>query len=130
LLNYFDKLHFKAGRKQLQYAAHFTGIRSMSPATPEQNQTRGYVIPIGGAEAKRKDPVILERFVELCGGEDARILVIPTASLLDETGPSYQELFESMGARAVCIPIEERDDCYQDDILATLERASGIFITG
>ena len=102
----------------------------MSPATPEQNQTRGYVIPIGGAEAKRKDPVILERFVELCGGEDARILVIPTASLLDETGPSYQELFENMGARAVCTPIEERDDCYQDDILATLERASGIFITG
>ena len=102
----------------------------MSPAIPEHNQTRGYVIPIGGAEAKRKDPVILERFVELCGGEDARILVIPTASLLDETGPSYQELFESMGAKAVCIPIEERDDCYQDDILATLERASGIFITG
>lgn len=102
----------------------------MSPATPEQNQNRGYVIPIGGAEAKRKDPVILERFVALCGGADARILVIPTASLLDETGPLYQELFEGMGAKAVCTPIEDRDDCFQEDILATLERASGIFITG
>ena len=102
----------------------------MSPAITEHNQTRGYVIAIGGAEAKRKDPVILERFVELCGGENARILVIPTASLLDETGPAYQELFENMGAKAVCIPIEERDDCYLDDTLATLERASGIFITG
>jgi len=40
----------------------------MSPATPVQDQPRGYVIPIGGAEAKRKDPVILERIVELCGG--------------------------------------------------------------
>ena len=102
----------------------------MSPATPAQGQNRGYVIAIGGAEAKRKDPVILERFVKLCGGEDARILVIPTASLLDETGPLYQELFEDMGAKAVCIPIEERDDCYQDEILGTLERATGIFITG
>lgn len=102
----------------------------MSPATPAQGQNRGYVIPIGGAEAKRKDPVILERFVELCGGDDARILVIPTASLLDETGPLYQELFEGMGAKAMCIPIEERDDCYQDEILDTLERATGIFITG
>lgn len=102
----------------------------MSPATPAQGQNRGYVIPIGGAEAKRKDPVILERFVELCGGDDARILVIPTASLLDETGPLYQELFEGMGAKAMCIPIEERDDCYQDEILETLERATGIFITG
>ena len=102
----------------------------MSPATPVIDQSRGYIIPIGGAEAKRKDPVILERFVELCGGENARILVIPTASLLDETGPQYQELFEGMGAKAVCIPIEDRDHCYQDDILETLEKATGIFITG
>jgi len=102
----------------------------MSPATPVINQPRGYVIPIGGAEAKRKDPVILKRFVELCGGKDARILVIPTASLLDETGPIYQELFEDMGARSVCIPIEDRDHCYQDDILEALEKATGIFITG
>jgi len=102
----------------------------MSPATPEKDQPRGYVIPIGGAEAKRKDPVILERFVELCGGNEARILVIPTASLLDETGPLYQELFEGMGANAMCIPIEDRDHCYQDDILSVLEKATGIFITG
>jgi cyanophycinase len=102
----------------------------MSPATSVEQQNRGYIIPIGGAEAKRKDPVILERFVELCGGEDARILVIPTASLLDETGPQYQEFFEAMGARAVCIPIEKRDDCYQQETLDTLEKATGIFITG
>ncbi len=102
----------------------------MCPATPVNKQSRGYVIPIGGAEAKRKDPVILERFVELCGGDNARILVIPTASLLDETGPIYQELFEGMGAKAMCIPIEERDDCYQEDTLAVMERATGIFITG
>ena len=102
----------------------------MCPATPNKNQSRGYVIPIGGAEAKHKDPVILERFIELCGGEDARVLVIPTASLLDETGPLYQELFEGLGAKAMCIPIEERDDCYQEETIAALERATGIFITG
>jgi len=102
----------------------------MCPATPAKNQSRGYVIPIGGAEAKRKDPIILERFVELCGGVDARILVIPTASLLDETGPLYQELFEGMGAKAMCIPIEERDQCYGEEILSVMDRATGIFITG
>jgi cyanophycinase len=108
----------------------FKGINSMCPATPVNEQSRGYVIPIGGAEAKRKDPVILERFVELCGGENAQILVIPTASMLDDTGPMYQELFEGMGAKTMCTPIEERDDCYQDHILDVIERASGIFITG
>jgi len=102
----------------------------MSPAIPENSLSRGYLIPIGGAEAKRKDPVILKRFVSLCGEEEARILIIPTASLLDETGPLYQGLFESMGAKAVCTPIEDRDHCYQPDILEVLERATGIFITG
>ena len=102
----------------------------MSPAIPRKDQSRGYLIPIGGAEAKRKDPVILRRFVELCGAEEARILIIPTASLLNETGPMYEELFESMGAKAVCIPIEDRDHCYQDDILDKLEKATGVFITG
>jgi len=102
----------------------------MCPATPTEVKNRGYIIPIGGAEAKHKDPDILERFISLCGGTDARILVIPTASLLDETGPQYQELFEGMGARAMCIPIEERDDCYEEETIAVLERATGIFITG
>jgi len=102
----------------------------MCPATPVNDKPRGYVIPIGGAEAKRKDPEILEKFVELCGGDDARILVIPTASLLDETGPAYQDLFEDMGARTMCIPIEQRDECYGEEILDVMDRASGIFITG
>ncbi|MCW8926532.1 MAG: cyanophycinase [Xanthomonadales bacterium] len=102
----------------------------MTPSAPVQDLNRGYVIPIGGAEAKSKDPVILQRFVKLCGAENARILVIPTASQLDETGPLYRDLFEDMGARAVSIPIEERDDCYRDNILGKLDKATGIFITG
>ena len=110
--------------------ARFQGTELMCPATPIEKNARGYVIPIGGAEAKRKNPLILEKFVELCGAESARILVIPTASLLDETGPLYQELFESMGAKSVCIPIEDRDHSYQDDILDALDKATGIFITG
>jgi cyanophycinase len=35
-----------------------------------------------------------------------------------------------MGAKSVCIPIEERDCCYQETILEKLEKATGIFITG
>lgn len=102
----------------------------MSPATPVSKLSRGYVIPIGGAEAKKKDPEILERFVELCGGHDARILVIPTASELDETGPAYLELFEGLGASGICIPIEEREQCYEEETLDVMEKATGIFITG
>jgi cyanophycinase len=100
------------------------------PTTPEAPGARGYLIPIGGAEGRRKDSVIMERFVALCGGHDARILVIPTASLAEETGPEYMELFESIGARASCIPVENREECWQEEIIDKLERATGIFITG
>lgn len=100
------------------------------PATPSTHQDRGYLIPIGGAERRVKSGQIHQRFVELCGGKDARILVFPTASQLGETGPAYVELFEAIGARATSIPLEERDECFNPDIVAKLEQATGVFITG
>ena len=93
--------------------------------------TRGYVIPIGGAEEKIDSPVILERFVELAGGAAARIVVIPTASRLKETGARYVRLFEALGAgHATAAPLQKRTDCAREDYLDALEEATGIFITG
>lgn len=101
------------------------------PAAPTSNTRRGFLIPIGGAEGKRrKDRQILEKFVILCGGDDARILVIPTASKLEDTGPAYMRLFEELGARSRCIPVDRREDCFGEEILDVLERTTGIFITG
>jgi len=100
------------------------------PTTPENNNTRGYIIPIGGAEGKGKKSAILKRFVDLCGKRDARIMVIPTASLLNETGPQYTKLFKEMGAKSMCVPIETREDCYDEETLRILAEATGIFITG
>ena len=102
----------------------------MCPADKIENVDRGWIIPIGGAEDKIKDMSILRRFCELSGGEDAKILVIPTASQLEDTGPRYVEIFESMGARSKYIPIDEREDCFKDGIVDNLKKATGIFITG
>ena len=100
------------------------------PATPDTTHSRGFLIPIGGAEKRKKSGAIHGRFVELCGGSKAQILVIPTASRLNETGPSYVELFESIGARALCMPVEEREECFNPKLLEKLEISTGIFITG
>jgi len=100
------------------------------PAKPAHVHSRGYLIPIGGAEGRKKDRTILQKFVDLCGADEARILIIPTASLRTETGPEYMELFESLGARAVNMPLEHREDCFDDTLLDKLEKATGIFITG
>ena len=93
--------------------------------------TRGYVIPVGGAEEQLRDSAILKRFVRLCGGREGRIVVIPTASRLPDTGRRYEQLFKQMGARRVqVLDIEERADCSDEAHLQTLERANGVFLTG
>ena len=93
--------------------------------------SRGYLIPIGGAEEKFRDPAILKRFADVCGGSEARIVIIPTASRLEETGPRYVELFQDFGvAHAVSLPFEERSDCAREDWLQELKEATGVFITG
>ena len=97
----------------------------------EANPSRGFVIPIGGAEEKLNDPVILTRFVEICGNENARIAIIPTASQLDDTGPNYEKVFKDLGAgEAISLPLNTREEAQQESVLETLQSCNGIFITG
>ncbi len=101
------------------------------PSKVPEGEQRGWVIPIGGAENKENDRRILERFVDCSGGGDADIVVIPTASQLTETGPRYQKIFKSIGAREVTVmDFDTRRDCQEAGRLRRLEQATGIFFTG
>lgn len=101
------------------------------PSPDVDGLERGYVIPIGGAEEKIENPEILQRFVELCGGSEAVISVIPTASQLEDTGDRYCEIFRDLGVdRSYSLPIDEREQAQDAGYLETLERSSGIFVTG
>jgi len=92
---------------------------------------RGLVIPIGGAEEKLRDPTILRRFVDVCGGAAARIAIVPTASMNPDLGPAYAQLFGDLGAAwARVLPFESRADCRRPDWLESMESASGVFLTG
>jgi cyanophycinase len=101
------------------------------PSKVPHGETRGWIIPIGGAENKENDRHILERFVRVSGGGEADIVVIPTASRLHETGPRYQKLFEELGAARVDVmDFDTRRDCREPGRLRRLEEATGIFFTG
>jgi cyanophycinase len=103
----------------------------VSPAKVEDTHTRGWIVPVGGAEEKEQDAIILRRFVEVSGREQARNPIIPTASRLPDTGPRYEKIFRNLGAhRATSIPFETRADAERDDLLDTLEQATGVFLTG
>jgi len=101
------------------------------PSIVPEGETRGWIIPIGGAENKENDRHILERFVRVSGGRDADIVVIPTASRLNETGPRYEKLFGELGAaRVTSMDFDTRRDCHEPGRLRRLEEATGIFFTG
>jgi cyanophycinase len=103
----------------------------MSPSPVAPGEERGYIIPVGGAEAKAHDSPILRRFVKLAGGRKARIAIIPTASLQSDTGRRYEGIFGELGAHwAEALPFEERRDCEDEGELERLERATGVFLTG
>ncbi len=102
-----------------------------SPLQPIRG-TAGPVIMIGGAEDKRRDRVILSRFVEEAGGPEAGILVISTASTFGErANERYTELFTELGAAKVeGIRPMTREEASNPAVLAKVQEATGVFLTG
>ena len=94
--------------------------------------TAGPVMMIGGAEDKRRDRVILTRFIELAGGADSNIVVISTASSLGELAAArYAELFTDLGAGTVTgiLPIT-REQANAPEVYEPIREATGVFLTG
>jgi cyanophycinase len=103
----------------------------MCPSRIPDGKQRGWIVPIGGAEDKESRRQILKRFVKLCGGRDAEIVIIPTASRKLDTGARYQDLFERLEAgHATIVDFATREDGQRDDYLRAIENASGVFFTG
>jgi len=89
-------------------------------------------MPIGGAEDRRGGRRILSRFLELSGGSQARIAVIPAASTFpDELGAIYDTIFDELGAAEThVLNVWRRADADDADLCAPLEDATGIFLSG
>jgi cyanophycinase len=93
----------------------------------------GLLIAIGGAEDKVRERLILRHFVEACGGPDANIVILATASELPETGERYADLFYQLEADGVeVLRVRTREDALgaDDETLDLLEYATGLFMTG
>src|SRR2546428_12061047 len=92
----------------------------------------GPVMVIGGAEDKLGERVILSRFVELAGGDQARIAVISTASSLGDAATElYRHVFARAGAAKVTgLRPETRAEANDPQTIEALKDVTGIFMTG
>lgn len=99
-------------------------------ATPASRRP-GAIMAIGGAEDKLDDKVILSTFVQLAGGREAKIAIVPTASSIESAGERYKALFLGLGASEVqVVYLADRADADGGAPIELLQDATGIFLTG
>jgi len=90
------------------------------------SQTRGKLFVIGGAQTKE----ITKKFVELAGGENARIVVIPNASSNKvRSGESQKNEFIELSAKAEYI-IFSKENADDPSNLEKLNWANAVYFTG
>ncbi|AFV13005.1 cyanophycinase CphB [Thermacetogenium phaeum DSM 12270] len=93
---------------------------------------QGTLVVIGGAEDKEGDCLILRRFVELAGGDKARLVVVTAAAAEPQrTGEMYRSLFRSLGVAEVAVlDVGSRRDAGDPAVTGKIKQATGIFFTG
>jgi cyanophycinase len=98
---------------------------------PDEVATAGPVMAIGGAEDKLRDKLILSAFVNLAGGPDARLAILPTASSIEFAGERYKALFLGMGAHSAdVLYLPDRATAASPEVVELLDDVTGIFLTG
>ena len=97
---------------------------------PETGPDNGSLVIVGGA---MKDPAIIERFLELAGGKDAPIIMIPTAGGRQEYGPYWSGLiqFKEVGATNLTVlHTTDRTVADSEEFVKPIQKARGVFFGG
>lgn len=110
--------------------AAFLSISPIAMAAQEVGPPAGSLVIVGGA---MRDTAIVRRFIDLAGGVDAKIVVIPTAGGAEEYDQSYGGLrtFRALGAQSLTVvhttdPSEADTDAFAQPI----REATGVWFPG
>lgn len=92
----------------------------------------GRLLIIGGAEDRCCGAGVLECFAWLCGGSEARIVVITTATgVPGQVLAEYEQVFSKLGVKQVAeLPISGRADADSLEARDVLDQATGVFFSG
>ena len=91
-------------------------------------QAKGHLVIIGGGD---KPNYILQKIIDLAGGSDAKIIVIPNASSEPiESGKYSLDDFNKMGCTNISYLYCKREEADQDSIIKKLDGVTGIYFGG
>ncbi len=94
-------------------------------ASPE---AAGTLLLVGGGA---RPAVVMERFAELAGCPEAVVVVVPTASELEDTGDFYRDELGRYGCpRVVSLELLRREQADDPAFVAELEQAGGVWFAG
>ena len=96
----------------------------------EVGPATGSLVVVGGA---MRDPAIREKFVELAGGAEARIVVVPTAGGRDEYDDSNCGLSgwqEMEVASVTCLHTKDPAEANTDEFIRPIQEATAVWFNG
>lgn len=107
-------------------------MQTPAAAPVATTSARRTLLIIGGAEDRIGRSVVLKRFVKLAGGRRSRIVLIPTASsFAGEVAEAYRDVFTRLrGGEINVVDPATRRDANDPAMVATLDDATGVFLTG
>jgi cyanophycinase len=129
--NRIVRVHLLRCAWMMLMVAALTSIAAAQP--PSHGPAKGYLLITGGAT----QPPDYQRFIEMSGGKNARIVVIPTASVTKPTDQATLQTQYCTGpkspfAQVQCTVIHTTDRTLADspDFVAPLTTATGVWIEG
>lgn len=97
---------------------------------PKVGPDHGSLVIVGG---NLHDPAIYKRFIDLAGGPDAKIVIIPTAGgapTYDKYDPALVPWRDNGARNLVLLHTYDRKVADTDEFVAPLEDADGVFFLG
>jgi cyanophycinase len=93
--------------------------------------SKGYLIIIGGAEDKEGDKTILSQAQQMLSGEDVLTVITTATEKPEEVGNNYFNVFKSIGIKNIKIlNINTRDDADNEKNYEAIVNSRCLFMTG
>ena len=119
-------------RRNFAQLSIVAGLFSFLPIGHTKSNVNGKLLIIGGAEDRQNERVILKKFIELSGGNQAKLkFILAASSEPSSVWASYSNVFKNLGVTNVePIALLSREDAYNPEVVSNLLTADGIFMTG